>query len=57
VDTRRIAVFLLLPGILLGVVDCLAREGGEWEDRPAKHVAGFALWLVSLSVLVGVISV
>lgn len=56
-DTRRIAVFLLLPGVVLGLIDCFAREGGEWEDRPAKHVAGFALWLVSLAVLLGIVSV
>lgn len=56
-DTRRIAAFLLLPGIVLGLVDCFAREGGEWPERTAKHVGGFALWLFSLAVLVGAVSI
>lgn len=56
-DTRRIAALLLLPGIVLGLIDCFAREGGEWPERTAKHVAGFALWLFSLAVLVGAVSI
>jgi len=55
-DTRSIAVFLLLPGVALGLIDCFAREGGEWPDRPAKHAAGFVLWLFSLAVLLGLVS-
>lgn len=56
-DTRSIAVFLLLPGVALGLIDCFAREGGEWPDRTAKHAAGFMLWLFSLAVLLGLVSV
>ena len=57
VDTRRIAVLLLLPGVVLGLIDCFAREGGEWPERAAKHAAGFALWLFTLAVLVGAVSI
>lgn len=56
-DTRRIAALLLLPGVVLGLVDCFAREGGEWPERAAKHAAGFALWLFTLAVLVGAVSI
>ncbi|MFM8794554.1 MAG: hypothetical protein ACKOFF_06685 [Acidimicrobiales bacterium] len=56
VSARSIAVVLLLPGVVLGVVDCFAREGGDWPDNAAKRAGGLVLWAVSALILVGVIT-
>ena len=55
-SARSMAVVLLLPGVVLGVVDCFAREGGEWPDNTVKRAGGFLLWALSALILVGVIT-
>ena len=46
----------MLPGIVIGLVDCFARSGGAWRESNLKQTAGFALWLVTLAVLLGWVS-
>jgi hypothetical protein len=52
-DPRSVAVFLLLPGVLVGLVDLVGREGGEWRDSRLKNAAGLAVWLLAVAVLSG----
>lgn len=56
VSARSIAVVLLLPGVVLGVIDCFAREGGEWPETTLKRAGGLALWAVSALILVGIVT-
>ena len=53
VDARALAPFLLLPGVAIGLIDCFGRSGGSWPESKSKQAAGFALWLVTLAVLLG----
>ncbi len=52
-DARTIVPYLMLPAIAIGLIDGFGRKGGSWRDSSVKQLAGFALWIVSLSVLVG----
>ncbi|MGA1361658.1 MAG: hypothetical protein ACO36A_01920 [Ilumatobacteraceae bacterium] len=56
VSARSIAVVLLLPGVVLGVIDCFAREGGEWPETTLKRAGGLALWALSALILVGIVT-
>jgi len=57
VDARPLAVFMLLPGVLVGMIDLVGREGGEWQDSYPKRIAGLAVWLLAVAVLSGRIAV
>lgn len=52
-DARALAPFLLFPGVAIGLIDCFGRSGGSWRESNFKQAAGFALWLVTLAVLLG----
>jgi hypothetical protein len=54
---QTMAVFLMLPGIAIGFVDCIAREGGEWSSNLLTKVSGAALWLFLAAVLTGNVAV
>ncbi|MFM8793597.1 MAG: hypothetical protein ACKOFF_01700, partial [Acidimicrobiales bacterium] len=55
-SARTLAVVLLLPGAALGVIDCFAREGGEWPENWAKRAGGLVLWGMSALILVGAVT-
>jgi len=57
VDAQPVAVFMLFPGVLVGIVDLVGREGGEWRDSYPKRIAGLAVWLLAVAVLSGRIAV
>jgi hypothetical protein len=52
-DARSIAVFMLLPGVLVGIIDLVGRDGGEWKDSHLKQAGGFVVWLLAVAVLSG----
>ncbi len=52
-DARRAVPLMLLPGISIGVVDCVGRNGGGWPESRGKTIAGFVLWMISFSVVAG----
>ena len=52
-DARSTAVFMLLPGVVVGLIDLVAREGGDWKESRLKHVGGLAVWLLAVAVLSG----
>jgi hypothetical protein len=52
-DARSTAVFMLLPGVVVGLIDLVAREGGDWKESRLKYVGGLAVWLLAVAVLSG----
>ena len=57
VDTRSLAPVLMLPGIVVGLVDLVGRNGGAWPDTLPKRLAGGVFWIFVLGVLVGKFSI
>ena len=54
---RAMTVWMLLPGVALGLIDLLAREGGSWPESFWKRLAGGGLWAYSALVLLGFASI
>jgi glycine cleavage system regulatory protein len=38
---------------VVGIIDLVAREGGDWKESRLKHVGGLAVWLLAVAVLSG----
>jgi len=53
---RQMMAVLLVPGVVLGLIDLVAREGGEWPNNMSKRVVGACLWAYVLLVLVGAVT-
>jgi hypothetical protein len=54
---QTLAVLLLIPGIVIGVIDCIARDGGDWPSTLFTKISGVAIWLFLAAVLTGNLSV
>ena len=54
---REMFNWLLLPGIVAGVVKAFARTGGDWPDGWLKRWAGTVVWVVLAGLTVGVLTV
>ncbi len=52
-DARRAVPLMLLPGIVIGAIDCVGRSGGGWPESRGKTIAGIVLWMISFSVVAG----
>lgn len=50
---RAMAVLVLIPGILIGLVDLVARQGGSWPDGWWKRFGGGVAWAVTFAALIG----
>jgi len=54
-NIKRMMPVLLIPSIVLGLVDLLGRDGGDWPDTLYKRVVGGCLWGFVLAVVVGLV--
>jgi hypothetical protein len=54
---QTLAVMLLIPGIVIGFIDCVARDGGQWPSSLFTKISGAALWLFLAAVLTGNIAI
>lgn len=55
-EFRAAAALALVPSIVIGAIDLLARKGGSWPENLWKRFGGGLAWLVTLAALVGWIS-
>lgn len=53
---RRGAVWLLIPGLVVGVVEMFGRFGGEWRNVRLKWSLGFFVWLTAAGLVSGIIT-
>jgi hypothetical protein len=54
---QTLAVLLLIPGIVIGVIDCIARDGGDWPSTLFTKFSGVVIWLFLAAVLTGNLAV
>ena len=50
---RATAVLVLIPGLLIGMVDLVARKGGAWPDGWWKRLGGSVAWAITFLALIG----
>lgn len=50
---RATAALVLIPAVLIGMVDLVARKGGAWPDGWWKRVGGLVAWAITFAALVG----
>ena len=55
--TKEMAAFLLLPGMVIGLIDIAGREGGAWPDVLWKRLIGGCLWVLAFLVMFGHVTV
>jgi hypothetical protein len=53
---RNSAVWLLIPGVIIGVIEGFGREGGEWNNTTVKWVLGIGVWGTAVGIVTGMIS-
>jgi hypothetical protein len=46
-------LWLLLPGVIIGVIDLFAREGGDWTNVWLKRGLGAFVWLTAAGLVTG----
>jgi hypothetical protein len=46
-------VFLLLPGVLLGIFEQFGREGVDWTNVWLKRSLGVFVWLAAVGLVTG----
>lgn len=55
-SVRATYVWLLLPGIVAGIVELVARNGFEWTNTWSKRLAGVPVWAFAVLVSLGVVT-
>ena len=48
---------MLLPGVVTGLLEFFGREGGIWPENWWKRLAGSAVWLTAIGMVLGYISI
>jgi hypothetical protein len=56
-QTPEMFNWLLLPGVIVGVISAFGRDGRHWPDAWSKRWAGSLVWLVLAGLTVGAITV
>ena len=55
-QVRQTYNFILLPGIVSGLIQLVGREGGVWPENWWKRAIGFVVWLFAVGIVTGVIA-
>jgi hypothetical protein len=50
---RSSFVWLLLPGVVIGVTELFGRHGGQWPNVLMKRTVGAVTWTVAVSMVTG----
>ena len=53
---RRAAVWLLVPGLVVGVAEMFGRFGGDWNNVRVKWSLGFLVWLGAVGLVSGAVT-
>ena len=52
---RNSYVWLLLPGVLFGVLELFGRSGGNWDNQKVKWITGAFVWSFTIALTLGLI--
>lgn len=55
-QVRQTYNFILLPGIVSGLIQLVGREGGVWPENWWKRILGFVIWLFAVGIVTGIIA-
>ncbi len=50
-------IWLLLPGVLVGVVELFARFGGDWPNITVRRSLGAVVWLIAAGIVTGQLNI
>jgi hypothetical protein len=46
-------VWLLLPGVIIGIVELFGRSGGDWPNVRLRRILGAAIWVTAMLMVTG----
>ena len=55
-QVRQTYNFILLPGIIFGIIELVGREGFNWPNSWIKRIAGFFFWIFAIGIVTGFIA-
>ena len=55
-QVRQTYNFILLPGIIVGLIELVGREGFNWPNSWLKRIAGFFFWIFAIGIVTGFIA-
>ena len=55
-QVRQTYSFILLPGVVSGLIELVGREGASWPENWWKRALGFLVWLFAVGVVTGVVA-
>ena len=55
-QVRQTYNFILLPGIVVGLIELIGREGWSWPDRWLNRLVGLVIWVFAVGVVTGLIA-
>jgi hypothetical protein len=55
-QVRQTYNFILLPGIISGLITLVGREGGVWPKNWWKRILGFAVWVFAVLIVTGAVA-
>ena len=55
-QVRQTYNFILLPGVISGLITLVGREGGVWPENWWKRVLGLGVWLFAVGIVTGFIA-
>lgn len=50
-------IWLLIPGVLVGVAELFARFGGDWPNVTVRRLLGAVVWLVAAGIVTGQVTI
>lgn len=53
---RSSFVWLLLPGVIVGVVELFGRSGGDWPNVKLKRGLGLFVWMAAAAIVTGLLA-
>jgi serine protease len=55
-QVRQTYSFILLPGVVSGLIELVGREGASWPENWWKRALGLFVWLFAVGVVTGIIA-
>ena len=55
-QVRQTYNFILLPGIVVGLIELIGREGWSWPDRWLNRLVGLVIWVFAVGIVTGLIA-
>jgi len=52
-DVKSSLIWILLPGVIVGIAELFGRQGGVWPNVTLKRSIGFFTWITAVAMVVG----